>query len=359
MLTYDGYDWRMSLMDSVEKLDTFINDKAQGKKVFLVAHSMGGLLARAYVADKGRAAKIAGVVTVGTPYLGAPLMAKVMASGKPGTHGDFLLNSSQIKGIIHNSPGIQELLPTETYFSGRKSPYYVLDPGRTLSSYRDTMAHFVRRDYLSTNTLNIAEDFHNKLDGFDRNFYLDNGKYTALYSVASKTPLTIVEKQQCHLLWPWPCIEAGKWTDGDGTVPLGSSDLRWMSHDQRNRVEFCGYPKAPDGKQQFKQHADLFLDKSVIADVLTILRGKAPENCHADTNGPTAAAADGGFREYTVLGDEQVQVQVVDEQGERHGRRPGRDCGEQPTRRDIHADRGWRNSHHAIWCELPTRGSPD
>ena len=62
VLEYKGYDWRLDLQDAVGKLDAYIDaNVGSGGKVYLVAHSMGGLLARAYVADATRAAKIAHV----------------------------------------------------------------------------------------------------------------------------------------------------------------------------------------------------------------------------------------------------------------------------------------------------------
>ncbi len=67
------YDWRLGIDENADNLNTFIGKKVgAGNKVILVGHSMGGLVARAYVSDSTRAAKVAKVVTVGTPYLGTP-----------------------------------------------------------------------------------------------------------------------------------------------------------------------------------------------------------------------------------------------------------------------------------------------
>ena len=59
VLEYPGYDWRLNLNDSVAKLNVFVDaNKGSAGRVYLVAHSMGGLLARAYVADEVCVAKL-------------------------------------------------------------------------------------------------------------------------------------------------------------------------------------------------------------------------------------------------------------------------------------------------------------
>ena len=66
--------------------------KAQGvSRVAIVAHSMGGLVTRAYTHDPARANRVARAVTVGTPYNGAPKAIFPLAFGTemPGAGGDW------------------------------------------------------------------------------------------------------------------------------------------------------------------------------------------------------------------------------------------------------------------------------
>ncbi len=234
VLPYDGYDWRLSLTDAVAKLDRFIDAHAgPGGKVYLVAHSMGGLLACAYVADPLRALKIAGVVTVGTPYLGAPLLAQRMVTGKTGSPADWLLNSNQVKEIIRYSPGIQQLLPSAAYFLGLPAQiYYLPVTGELLNSYQKTMAYFVGQNYIRSSTLTVAEQLHAQIDGFDRSFFAQ-GRYAALYSLVTTTPATFRERR----CWFGSsiCVDVVSWRMGDGTVPSGSADLRWLPYAARQR----------------------------------------------------------------------------------------------------------------------------
>jgi pimeloyl-ACP methyl ester carboxylesterase len=309
VLEYEGYDWRLSLTDAVAKLDGFIDTHVgTGGKVYLVAHSMGGLLARAYVADPVRAGKVAGVVTVGTPYLGAPLLAQRMVTGKTGSPADWLLNSSQVKKIIRYSPGIQQLLPAAAYFVGLPSQiYYLPVTGELLNSYQKTVAYLVRHNYIRSNTLAVAEQLHAQIDGFNRNF-VAQGRYAALYSLVTTTPATFRERR----CWFGSsiCVDVVSWRMGDGTVPSGSADPRWLPYGARSGVNFCG---CLAGGQSIKEHSDLFLDDRVIADVLHFLRGEATEYCFANAALQAATAAGQSFRAYEVWGEGRVQV--VDAQG--------------------------------------------
>ena len=351
VLDYKGYDWRLSLSDAVTKLDAFIDANAgDGGKVFLVAHSMGGLLARAYVADANRAKKVAGVVTVGTPYLGAPVMALRMASGRSGTALDFRLNPDQVAEIIRYSPGIQQLLPSPAYFTDLDTAYFQPATGDVLDTYQKTANYFAQRNYLSTNILDIAKAFHAGLDGFDHNFFA-TGRYTVLYSQDTRTALTIGEKHCRHA--SKPCIYVKEYGWGDKTVPVGSSDLRRLPEISRAGITFCGYT---DSTQHYKEHGDLLLDDRVIADVIHVLKDEPTEHCVPDTVA-RAAAASAGFREYTVWGEGRVQV--IDAQGNFTGVDDSGFLVPRFGRCHLFVHRRRRDCDYAIRCSLSTCDSSD
>jgi pimeloyl-ACP methyl ester carboxylesterase len=72
----------------------------------LVAHSMGGLVARAYVAKGGEIAKL---VTLGTPHLGSPLakLADIICfMNYPGSQ-DIKPDGGFIQGMLTNANDIQ------------------------------------------------------------------------------------------------------------------------------------------------------------------------------------------------------------------------------------------------------------
>ncbi|MBI2334369.1 alpha/beta hydrolase, partial [Candidatus Daviesbacteria bacterium] len=68
------YDWRKDLSGSAGLLDQKIQSiKSQtgSQKVDIVAHSMGGLVARNYIADPAHAQNVRKLFTLGTPHLGS------------------------------------------------------------------------------------------------------------------------------------------------------------------------------------------------------------------------------------------------------------------------------------------------
>ena len=69
------YEWRDSNIDNAKKLNEKIDEiknRARWPKVDIVAHSMGGLLAREYIQSSYYDYDVDQLVTIGTPHLGAP-----------------------------------------------------------------------------------------------------------------------------------------------------------------------------------------------------------------------------------------------------------------------------------------------
>src|SRR5262249_51897008 len=75
-----GFDWRFDLAGQATQLCDFLGKKffrvdspTPADKIDIVAHSMGGLLVRAYLQGCSDAHRIASVIYLGTPQRGAPL----------------------------------------------------------------------------------------------------------------------------------------------------------------------------------------------------------------------------------------------------------------------------------------------
>ncbi|HVF53533.1 MAG TPA: alpha/beta fold hydrolase [Actinomycetota bacterium] len=119
-----GYDWRMSPGNATTqaRLDKLINrarTESGTKKVTLVAHSMGGLVARWYVGSNP--AKVARVVTMGTPYWGAPKPWLALKHGwtEPPTSGpalDDFIPDKELKRFAVNAFGAYFLYPSPAYY---------------------------------------------------------------------------------------------------------------------------------------------------------------------------------------------------------------------------------------------------
>lgn len=77
-----GFDWRHSISDNGASLATYIAGPLSSKPVYLIGHSLGGLVCRwAYsvLANAGHADYIARIVTLGTPHYGSYGMVQAFA----------------------------------------------------------------------------------------------------------------------------------------------------------------------------------------------------------------------------------------------------------------------------------------
>jgi pimeloyl-ACP methyl ester carboxylesterase len=90
------------------RLDAAVGTQSRDRRVVIVAHSMGGLVARAW-ASSGEASRwCRGIITLGTPHLGAPKALRVMAKGL--TLGPLTVAPGLSK-VVQSWPSVYELLP--------------------------------------------------------------------------------------------------------------------------------------------------------------------------------------------------------------------------------------------------------
>ncbi len=77
------YDWRIDLRSQIAGLSNLISQITGGVgQVILIAHSLGGLVCRAYyLASQENANKVEKVITMGTGFAGIPLAIKALLAG--------------------------------------------------------------------------------------------------------------------------------------------------------------------------------------------------------------------------------------------------------------------------------------
>jgi hypothetical protein len=123
------YDWRLSVRDAAgklaDKLETLLPEaERQGQPVHLVAHSMGGLVVRAMIADGGRGTALwrrilklpnSRFMMLGTPNLGSHEAVRWLTGHNPTQAKLALLDithgTDAIIDIVNRFPGLLELLP--------------------------------------------------------------------------------------------------------------------------------------------------------------------------------------------------------------------------------------------------------
>ncbi|MDU5761499.1 MAG: alpha/beta fold hydrolase, partial [Schaalia odontolytica] len=75
------YDFRRSVEHIANDLDRVVRERAQGRRVVLVAHSMGGLVAAWWWAFLSEGIDVDQIITLGTPYRGAAKALDVLVNG--------------------------------------------------------------------------------------------------------------------------------------------------------------------------------------------------------------------------------------------------------------------------------------
>lgn len=129
-----AYDWRYDVFDMVRdgaKINEFgdkellfnivknLAEDSYTKKVTIVAHSNGGLLAKALMIQLktlGREDLVDKIIFVGTPHLGTPKAIGTILHGFDQEHGlGFVSDSKVVRKIINNLPGAYSLLPSKKY----------------------------------------------------------------------------------------------------------------------------------------------------------------------------------------------------------------------------------------------------
>ncbi|WP_330304390.1 MULTISPECIES: lipase/acyltransferase domain-containing protein [unclassified Streptomyces] len=108
------YDFRHSIRHAAERLRNEIRARLDGehtsarrRRVIVVAHSMGGLVARYWLGPLGGAADCAALITLGTPHRGAPKALDVLVNGL--TVGPKRLGG--LTDVLRQWPSAYELLP--------------------------------------------------------------------------------------------------------------------------------------------------------------------------------------------------------------------------------------------------------
>ena len=135
------YDWRMSVEEVVENGAMYndgihypaaelkeLAEDSKTEKVTIVAHSNGGLLAKALMRkleSEGKAGLVDKIIFVGTPQLGTPKAVASILHGDfqsiPGWAG-FMLSKANARALGENMPGAFGLLPSAEYFARVADP---------------------------------------------------------------------------------------------------------------------------------------------------------------------------------------------------------------------------------------------
>lgn len=126
------YDWRLDNSAHYGALDAQIviaKARSGHDKVILLGHSMGGLIMRGYaLSEPKRAASLAALITMGTPYWGAPKVYYAMIKGY--TFGNMAVAAEMMKILFQNWPAAYQLLPRENFIVDTRKTRELCPPNR-------------------------------------------------------------------------------------------------------------------------------------------------------------------------------------------------------------------------------------
>lgn len=106
------YDWRLSVFDNAAALERFVREKIPdpARRFDIVAHSMGGLIARIFALRHDKASQLARLFSAGTPFQGSAKVYVTVEKGW-GTLNPLMGGLSTFRRTMLSFPSIFELAP--------------------------------------------------------------------------------------------------------------------------------------------------------------------------------------------------------------------------------------------------------
>jgi pimeloyl-ACP methyl ester carboxylesterase len=249
------YDWRKpvgactaGLRQAVEQAHT----ENGGQPVHLVAHSMGGLLVRATLAEHGSALwpKLGRIVFLGTPHYGSPAIAFYLKNHFWGTDLMALLGLVLSRETFRSLWGPLSMLPAPRgiYPGTRDSDNPRWASGDPNDAYVHPCANFdlYQADQWQLGldaeaaarlqkVLDAAAEFHRRLEDAHVNKLTNEqrARMAVIIGVGQPTPFRLANKAGFFGLWPHMDKitrreEGNPLREGDGSVPQASATLDYV-----------------------------------------------------------------------------------------------------------------------------------
>ncbi len=317
------YDWRQDVSLTVPLLDQKIEKikkQTGNQKVDIVAHSMGGLVARNYISDLDRASNVRKLFTLGTPHLGSVQFLRNLRSGGCMTLPRYSslpiclgVTSSQVKDVIQNMISAYELAPTSKYFdfySGEDPThlYPVNDMGDVdKNGITGALNYLQTKTFLNNLGHNTAlyypaQVFH----GIDSDLANTNG--VEVFNIAGSglpTVGQIKEGYTTNILGFKVPHKDEIFINGDETVPLMSASL--VDYDKN--LSLLGDAKIYYTNQE---HGSLVSSGSALLLVKNILNGD-------DSLPEGASVKPYPFKGTVVSGHSPIDINIYDNSGNHTG----------------------------------------
>lgn len=335
------YDWRLDNTHHMVDLDNLVDrvlEETKSDKVIIIAHSMGGLISRAYIDSLGRD-KVDTLITMGTPWYGAPKPYYGLINGY--TFGNPFVRTELMKILMQNYPAAYQLIPKKPFIYDTSNSQ-VLPLKQSFEDIRYKWFTSVEPDTLSRDdydeTTDNVQSFNIPLlkqsTTFNRMlFTTDEDSYTAIspkplpagvdhYLITGTGVSTLTgyglrdataADEQFLELGGRKVVLIPIFADGDGTVPMWSLELDGVTatyyvSDERRLGLLVLPPKTA-------QHMNLGANKDLQNIIAAILEGKPPAT---QQYSPPAYQTDTEVRTDFILHSD-AHMAILDVNGERLG----------------------------------------
>ncbi|GGT58374.1 hypothetical protein GCM10010271_72340 [Streptomyces kurssanovii] len=211
------YDWRRPAAHNALLLERHVRDRLirlRGRypnaEVVLVAHSMGGLVAREFLERHDQHRSVRALITLGTPFRGAVKALDFLVNGPRVAHVRF----SSLAEEFARLPALYELLPVYPFIRLGTSP------DSRLGGTKDVL-HLLPHggDKHATEAAKFLDRLNESPEPTVTRSFVGFGAPTLQQAVLSGSRLTVMRGS--HLL-----PASHRTVDGDGTVPLLSASPR-------------------------------------------------------------------------------------------------------------------------------------
>jgi len=248
------YDWRLSNRHAARGLERVAMDalarwrRDSGRadaKLWLVCHSMGGLVARYFCEALGGAEHTRAIITIGTPHRGSVCALDALANG-------MRFGPMDVTRLVRSLPSVYELLPLfpvlrqgpdDAVTMVRIAELFGLDPvtGDDLPGWSDPAARGLPPPLpgLDRGMLKRALQFHAEIRGpaEAREARGDPSPYRQEAFFNRRQPTALSARAQdgrVRIFKTYPEEKGGRWVEddarGDGTVPsFAAVPIEWDS----------------------------------------------------------------------------------------------------------------------------------
>lgn len=106
------YDWRQSNFDTAAELRNFVRNKPALRGHYrIVAHSMGGVVARIFIDRYPEGKRVDRLITLGTPHLGSQAALRPLLEGFGSVQNTLAGGSEIVRRVAFSFPSLYEMLP--------------------------------------------------------------------------------------------------------------------------------------------------------------------------------------------------------------------------------------------------------